>query len=175
MRRKATGWAGLAALAVGVVLTLGVLGAGAARASTTAAGTAAAAAGLTAAAGVQGPTTSCNPDRYGCNYDSGWMTYGDGTCEVLTTVGWAPAIPGYSPNELFVYVEVKSLYLFQSCTAYSTVYLGMADGPPVSFGPFWGFACAELDPTCSDPNTTGYTVTSGVPGSGVTSISVTDS
>jgi hypothetical protein len=160
---------------MGVVLTFGALGTGTAQASTTAAGTAAAAAGLTAAAGVQGPTTPCNPGRYGCDYDSGWITYGDGTCEVLTAVGWAPAVPGYSPNELFVDVEVKSLYLFQSCTAYSTVYLSLADGPPVSFGPFWGFACAELDPTCSDPNTTSYTVTSGVPGSGVVAISVTDS
>lgn len=175
MRRKRTGRAALAALATGVVLTFGVLGAGAAQASTTAS----TAAGSAAAAAVQGPTTYCNLSLGYCLYNSGWMTYGDGSCEVLTTAEWAPANPVYAPppnpNTLTVSVEVKSPYLFESCTAYSTVYLGLADGPPVSFGPFWGFACAELDPTCSDPNATGYTVTSGVPGFGaVVSMSVTD-
>jgi hypothetical protein len=155
MTSKRTIRIGLGALAATLALAASVLADAPADASTAAA---------------QGPTTSCNGSSV-CSYDSGWMTYGDGGCEVDTTVGY---LTGY--DQITVGVQVKSPYWFASCTAYSTVHLGLLGAPAVSVGPFWGFACAVLDPTCSDPQTTWYArVSAGLSDSDwVVSLSVSD-
>ena len=97
MTSKRTIRIGLGALAATLALAASVLADAPADASTAAA---------------QGPTTSCNGSSV-CSYDSGWMTYGDGGCEVDTTVGY---LTGY--DQITVGVQVKSPRIFASCTAY---------------------------------------------------------
>jgi hypothetical protein len=177
MKRMRTGRVALGAVTAALALAIGVFAGGTAQASTTAAGGTPA----VAAASVQGPSVTCNDQEYTCQYNSGWLTYGRGACQVETIVSY-PTI-AVSPTEQFsdvhhvsVQVGVYSPYWFASCTAYSTVWLGERSGPPLSAGPFWGFACAVLDPTCPAVQWNNYSVAVTVPaGNPVMSISATDS
>lgn len=156
MVRKRTGRAALGAVAATLAIAGSMLAASGAQASTSA----------TAEAAANGPTQSCSGTASYCYYDSGWMTYGDGACKVDTQLYWWPP-----QNFMDVWVNVQSPNLFASCTAYSTVHFGLTSGSSASSGSFWGFACAVLDPTCSDSQQTGYgDVSSGVPAGSVSSV-----
>ena len=147
MRRIRTGRVALGAVAAALALVLGVFVGGAAQASTTAAGTVTVhtvAVHSMAAASVQGPSTTCFP-YYNCQYNSGWVTYGQGGCQVETQVSYMEA-----PEEVTVTLFVYDPYWFASCAAYSTVWLGLTSGPPISVGPFRGFSCGIFDIFCSD-------------------------
>jgi hypothetical protein len=127
--------------------------------------------GMTADAGT-GPVQLCVQGQTNCDYDSGWMTYGDGGCEVDTVVDF-----NTTDNTMTVVVDVRSPYLFAGCTAVSTVnfqyfYWDLT----YSSAGFWGYACSETDFTCkaphADPGTWGYGPTAtGVPASLASSIS----
>jgi hypothetical protein len=155
-----------------------VLGAGAAQASTAQASTTTAgSAQVTAANADTAAAATCDGSGY-CSYDSGWVTYGDGGCEVDTTVGLRQG-----ENIMLVIVTVKSPYLFVSCTAVSTVHFGLNNGATYSSAGFWGFACSETDLSCTgihaDPGEWIYlNVSTGIPAAAlswdVDSIRVTD-
>jgi hypothetical protein len=68
-------------------------------------------------------------------------------------------------NVLDVTIEMHSPNLFASCTSYTTVYFGMTPPLEATRGPYWGFACAVLDPTCSDTQTRTYQASNAVPAS----------
>jgi hypothetical protein len=173
MRRKRTGRAALGVLTTGLALVLGVLGSGAAQASTTAAD----GAHVTAATADAAAAATCDGSGY-CSYDTGWVSYGDGGCEVDTTVGLRQG-----ENVMLVIVTVKSPYLFAGCTAVSTVHFGLTNGATYSSGGFWGYACSETDLSCTgmhaDPGEWIYlNVSTGIPTAAlswdVDSIRVTD-
>jgi hypothetical protein len=128
------------ALAVPLALAAGMMTSGPAGASTTHAR----AADVTGVpAEVNTTSASCDPSEGPCEYNSGWVTYGDGGCELSTTVYFDPVT-----NSMDVWVWIQSPYLFASCTGYSTVYFGMASGPPDHSASFRAFACSTSDPTC---------------------------
>ena len=102
--------------------------------------------------------SNCSSHDATCTYSSGWQTYNDGGCEEDTTATWEVLV-----NTLVVSVSVESPYLFASCTTYATVYFGMNSGPPYSVGSYYGFACAELDPSCSSDQTRTYQTLNVVP------------
>jgi hypothetical protein len=103
--------------------------------------------------------TPCYQTSTSCSYNSGWNTYGDGSCEAETIATWS----GLPANVLDVTIETRSSYPFASCTSYTTVYFGMAPPLQVILGPYWGFACATLDPTCSSTQTYTYQTSNAVP------------
>jgi hypothetical protein len=133
-------------------------------------------AGLRPDAGT-GPSGLCVAGTSDCSYDSGWISYGDGGCQVDTTVGFRMDL-----NQLLVIVEVQSPYLFAGCTAVSTVHFQTFSGLDYSSAGFWGYACSETDFTCksphADPGTWGYyPEPSGVPAAqseNITGMWVTD-
>ena|ERR1700733_12797216 len=125
-----------------------------------------------------GPSTLCIQGQEFCDYNSGWMTYGDGGCEVDTTADF-----NSFADTMTVAVEVKSPYLFAGCTAVSTVHFQYYDYPlTFSSAGFWGYACSETDFTCTaphaDPGTWDYGPTAtGIPAdlaNGISGIWVTD-
>jgi hypothetical protein len=175
--RNPTGRTGLRALAatVGVAGTLLALGSTAAQASTAHASPGQARTHLvrvTPAAPRQGasPATApypsnCSSHDATCTYNSGWQTYNDGGCQEQTIATWEVLV-----NTLDVTVNVESPYLFASCTAYATVYFGANSGPPYSVGPYYGFACAELDPSCSSNQSRTYQTLNAVPASQLSNV-----
>jgi hypothetical protein len=103
--------------------------------------------------------SNCAYNDATCTYDTGWTTYNNGGCEARVIATWW----GTPKNILNVTVDVQSPYLFAGCRAYGNVYFGMNSGPPVSGGSFYSYACAVLDPTCSDNQSWSYEVNQAVP------------
>jgi len=102
--------------------------------------------------------SNCSDHDATCTYNSGWQTYNNGGCEEDTTATWDVLV-----NMLVVSVSVQSPYLFAGCTAYGTVYFGTNSGPTYSVGDYYAYACAVLDPTCSDNQTWSYQTLNAVP------------
>lgn len=103
--------------------------------------------------------SNCAYNDATCTYDSGWATYNNGGCLEQTIATWW----GVPKNILNVTVNVQSPYLFAGCRAYATVYFGMNSGPPLKVGPFYSYACAEWDPSCSSNQSWTYQVQQAVP------------
>ena len=104
--------------------------------------------------------SNCAYNDATCTYDTGLVNYNNGgSCQAEVTATWW----GTPKNILNVDVHVQSPYLFSGCRAYGTVYFGMNSGPPLSVGPFYSYACAVLDPTCSASQTWTYQVQQAVP------------
>jgi hypothetical protein len=103
--------------------------------------------------------SNCAYNDATCTYDTGWTTYNNGGCEARVIATWW----GMPKNILNVTVDVQSPYLFAGCRAYGNVYFGMNSGPPISGGSFYSYACAVLDPTCSDNQSWSYQVNQAVP------------
>jgi len=145
--KNRTRWRVLAvALGAGTLLAAG---AGAAHAST------GSAAGQTTAVHAAQTVTypSCTSSDTECQYDSGSVPYGDGSnCLQDTEATYFP-----QSNILDLTVNLQDENWFSGCPVYVTVYFGMTSGPPVSVGPYFVYACAVFDPTCSD-NVTWSTV-----------------
>jgi hypothetical protein len=110
--------------------------------------------------------SNCAYNDYTCTYDSGWSTYNRGSCTQDTTATWW----GVPKNILNVTLTVTSPYWFSGCRAYATVYFGMNSGPPLAVGPFFGYACAVLDPTCSSTQARSYQVQQAVPQAQLTNL-----
>jgi hypothetical protein len=161
MRRIRAGRAALGAVTVALALFFGVFAAGGAQASTTAAGSA-------VAASVSGPIGGCDAGAV-CTYNSPWMYYGEGSCEVSTTVTFYPAT-----NRMTVNVVLDNPYWFAGCTVWSTVYFNAGTGTDpgasttYSGGSFYAYACGLQDWSCyGTPSGSGewtYTdVATGIP------------
>jgi hypothetical protein len=103
--------------------------------------------------------SNCAYNDATCTYDTGWQTYNTGGCQARVTAEWW----GVPKNILNVTVQVQSPYLFAGCRAYGNVYFGMSSGPPVNGGSYYSYACAVLDPTCSDNQTWTYQVQQALP------------
>jgi hypothetical protein len=110
--------------------------------------------------------SNCAYNDATCTYDSGWATYNNGGCLEQTIATWW----GVPKNILNVTVNIQSPYLFSGCRAYATVYFGMNSGPPLAVGPFYSYACAEWDPTCSANQSWTYQVQQPVPQSQLTNL-----
>ena len=153
MRSIRTSRAALGAVALALTLVFGVCAGGAAQANTNPPG-----------------STCAEPNYPGiCSYNSGWFTYGDGSCEADVSVEIFTA-ENYINN---ITVEESSPYLFAGCTAWVTAHFqtDAATGNQVySSGAYYGYACSETDPTCkyphSDPGIWTYgPVSDGIPSS----------
>jgi hypothetical protein len=168
--RNQTGRAGFRALAATVAIagTLLALGTAAAQASTVQTGAGQSKTELTritlaaprlGASPATAPYPSnCSSGDATCTYNSGWQTYNDGGCEEQTIATWWVLV-----NTLNVTVNVQSPYLFASCTAYATVSFGITSGPPYSSAHYYGFACAEWDPSCSSSQSWTYQTLNAFP------------
>jgi hypothetical protein len=102
--------------------------------------------------------TGCALTDSQCSYDSGWQSYNNGGCTERTTFTW-----WRSDDIMDISVEVYSPYLFAGCRAYVTAYLETTAGQVVSSGPYYAYACAMWDPTCSNDRTWSYQVFNVVP------------
>ena len=164
MRRRKTRRAVLGPLAAMLAIACSVLTIGAAQASTIAAGGAhlgAAVAGrsVPALAG-SGPQVTCPAGAHPCTYNSGWVaTYPANGCEADTTVQLWPAT-----DQMNISTQVHSSNLFSSCTVYSTLFSVTEYDELWWSQSYYGFACAVLDPSCSDTQTwSDYNVGTGIP------------
>ncbi len=102
--------------------------------------------------------TPCTENSVSCTYDSGWYAY-SGNCEVDTIATWTS-----SSNVLDITVKMDDPNWFSSCTSYTTVYFELTPvQDEVEAGPYWGFACAALDPTCSNTQTWTYQASNVIP------------